>query len=59
MDGIEDIHKSVRYADDMVVFIKPDENAEEILTKIEEFLAQRGLNIKQSLDLVSFIDRWI
>ncbi len=48
LDGIENIHKSVRYADDMVVFIKPDENADEILTKIKEFLAQRGLNIKQS-----------
>ena len=48
LDGIEDIHPSLRYADDMIAFIKPNENADEILTKIKEFLAQRGLNIKQS-----------
>ena len=48
LDGIENIHKSVRYADDMVFILKPNENADEILTKVNEFLAQRGLNIKQS-----------
>lgn len=48
LDGIENIHKSVRYADDMVFILKPNDNADEILAKINEFLAQRGLNIKQS-----------
>ena len=48
LDGIEDIHKSVRYADDLVYILKPDDNADKILAKVNEFLAQRGLNIKQS-----------
>ncbi len=48
LDGIEKIHKSVRYADDLVFILKPNDNPEEILAKVNEFLAQRGLNIKQS-----------
>ncbi len=48
LDGIENIHKSVRYADDMLFILKPHDNADEILAKVNEFLAQRGLNIKQS-----------
>ncbi len=47
LDGIEAIHKSLRYADDMVIIVKPEENAEEILNKIEEFLSERGLNISK------------
>jgi RNA-directed DNA polymerase len=48
LDGIENIHKSVRYADDMVFFLKPKDNANKILEQIEDFLHQRGLNIKAS-----------
>jgi group II intron reverse transcriptase/maturase len=47
LNGIEDIHKSVRYADDMVYILKPQDNAEKILVKIKEFLAKRGLNISE------------
>jgi group II intron reverse transcriptase/maturase len=47
LNGIEDIHKSVRYADDMVYILKPQDNAEKILVKIKEFLAERGLNISE------------
>lgn len=47
LNGIEDIHKSVRYADDMVVILKPNDNAEEILDKIKTFLAERGMNISR------------
>lgn len=47
LNGIEEIHTSVRYADDMVFILKPEDNADVILTKIATFLAQRGLNISQ------------
>lgn len=45
LDGIEAIHPSVRYADDMVVFLKPGENASQILDKIKAFLAERTLEV--------------
>lgn len=47
LNGIEAIHPSVRYADDMVFFLKPEDNAEAILDKIEDFLAKRGMQISQ------------
>ncbi len=45
LNGIEAIHQSVRYADDMVFILKPKDNAEVILDRVSEFLAQRGMNI--------------
>lgn len=48
LDGIENIHQSVRYADDMVLILKPGDNEEKILKEIEEFLASRGLKVKES-----------
>jgi group II intron reverse transcriptase/maturase len=45
LNGIEDIHPSVRYADDMVFFLKPKDKAEKILEKVQQFLAERGMNI--------------
>jgi RNA-directed DNA polymerase len=45
---IEDIHKSVRYADDMVIILKPEDDEKQILNRIENFLAERGLRIKES-----------
>ncbi|GAA6623251.1 group II intron reverse transcriptase/maturase [Scytonema sp. NUACC26] len=47
LNGIEDIHHSVRYADDMVIILKPNENAEQVLEKISQFLAERGMNISE------------
>ncbi|NEQ63616.1 MAG: RNA-dependent DNA polymerase, partial [Moorea sp. SIO4A1] len=47
LDGIEDIHPSVRYADDMVIFLKPKDNAEKVLNKIKKFLAERGMEISE------------
>jgi RNA-directed DNA polymerase len=47
LDGIENIHQSVRYADDMVFVLKPKDNAEEILTKIAAFLDKRGLKVSE------------
>ena len=46
LNGIEDIHQSVRYADDMVVILKPGENAEAI-GKISQFLAECGMNVSE------------
>ena len=46
LNGIEDIHPSVRYADDMVVFLKPKDSEQKILARISEFLAKRGLEVK-------------
>ena len=45
LNGIEDIHQSVRYADDMVFVLKPNDNAESILDRISQFLAERGMKV--------------
>lgn len=47
LNGVENIHKSVRYADDMVFVLKPHDDADEILDKVAEFLAERGLNVSE------------
>jgi RNA-directed DNA polymerase len=47
LNGIEEIHPSVRYADDMVIFLKPNDNAEAVLHKISEFLASRGMKVSE------------
>ncbi len=47
LNGIESIHPSVRYADDTVFFLKPKDNAELILEKVEKFLAERGMNVNK------------
>ncbi|NEQ86790.1 MAG: RNA-dependent DNA polymerase, partial [Moorea sp. SIO2I5] len=47
LNGIEDIHTSLRYADDMVFILKPKDNAEKILQKVKDFLAERGMEISE------------
>jgi group II intron reverse transcriptase/maturase len=47
LNGIEDIHPSVRYADDMVFFLKPEDDANGVLVKIRMFLHLRGMNISE------------
>ena len=47
LNGIEDLHQSVRYADDMVFILKPQDDADEILTRISQFLAERGLKVSE------------
>ncbi len=47
LNGIEDLGQSIRYADDMVFFLKPKDNVEKLLNRIEEFLNERGLNVSQ------------
>ncbi|MEM9922829.1 MAG: reverse transcriptase domain-containing protein [Cyanobacteria bacterium P01_D01_bin.50] len=47
LNGIENIHPSVRYADDMIFFLKPQDDADEILYKVSEFLAKQGMEISK------------
>ena len=57
LNGIENIHQykhggvmvkpSIRYADDMVIILRPKDNAEAILDRIGEFLAERGLKVSE------------
>ncbi|BAY26509.1 reverse transcriptase homolog [Calothrix sp. NIES-2100] len=47
LNGIEEIHPSVRYADDMVYFLKPKDDANKILVKISQFLAERGMKVSE------------
>ncbi len=47
LNGIEEIHPSVRYADDMVFLLKPGESEEKLLDKISQFLSARGLKVSE------------
>jgi group II intron reverse transcriptase/maturase len=58
LNGIESIHRykgsnrvwiepSIRYADDMVIILRPEDNDVEILAKISEFLASRGMKVSE------------
>jgi len=38
---------SVRYADDMIIILRPQDNAEVILARISEFLAARGMKVSE------------
>ena len=39
--------KSIRYADDMIIILKPEHSAKEALDNIKEFLAERGMEISK------------
>jgi RNA-directed DNA polymerase len=56
LNGIEKLHSykgtdgklfepSIRYADDMVVVLRPQDDADKILERISEFLAERGMKV--------------
>ncbi|MFB2897478.1 group II intron reverse transcriptase/maturase [Aerosakkonemataceae cyanobacterium BLCC-F50] len=47
LNGIETIHQSVRYADDMVFILKPNDDEQKILEQIGQFLAQRGMKVSE------------
>lgn len=60
LNGIESIHESkssqgkgklsepsIRYADDMVIVLRPQDNADAILEKIGKFLEARGRNVSE------------
>ena len=57
LNGIEEIHYSIRYADDMVLILKPQDDAVKILDKVKVFLAKRGMEIsKQKTKVTAAID---
>lgn len=39
--------KCIRYADDMIFILKPEDDANKLLLEIEEFLTPRGMNVSQ------------
>ncbi|WP_255397118.1 group II intron reverse transcriptase, partial [Tolypothrix sp. NIES-4075] len=41
------VKPSIRYADDMVIILRPEDNATEILGKIDRFLADRGMKVSE------------
>jgi group II intron reverse transcriptase/maturase len=58
LNDIESIHKyrgingaviepTIRYADDMVIILRPQDDAKEILERISQFLAERGLKVSE------------
>ena len=60
LNGIESVHihkstttrcrttePSIRYADDMIIVVHPNEDAEAILAKIDAFLAVRGMKVSE------------
>ncbi len=57
LNGIEQVHRyksyghsiepSIRYADDMVIILRPEDNATEILERISQFLASRGMKVSE------------
>jgi RNA-directed DNA polymerase len=47
LNGIETIHPSVRYADDMVFILKPDDSTDAILNQVRLFLAERGMQVSE------------
>jgi RNA-directed DNA polymerase len=59
LNGIEKLHfykdktsgkiiePSIRYADDMVIMLRPQDDAIAILDKISQFLAERGMNVSE------------
>ncbi len=47
LNGIESLGQSIRYADDMVFILKPNDSAEKLLVLVEEFLAARGMNVSK------------
>ena len=58
LHGVEDLHNEVRgsaykqrglrYADDMIFFLKEGEDAGNLREKLDQFLAERGLKIEES-----------
>lgn len=43
----EIVYPSIRYADDMVIVLRPEDNAEKILEDISQFLAERGMKVSE------------
>jgi len=42
------VQRGIRYADDLIFFLEDREDAVELRRKIDVFLAERGLNVKEA-----------
>jgi ribosome-interacting GTPase 1 len=45
----------VRYADDMIFILKPQDDAEQIQQQIDHFLSERGMSISQEKTKVTAV----
>jgi group II intron reverse transcriptase/maturase len=45
---IYDVYSTIRYADDMVIILRPQDDANLALNKVKEFLAKRGMSVSQA-----------
>ena len=59
LNGIEDIHQSVRYADDMVVILKPKDDAIKILDQISPIPRRKRDECKPAKNQADRHDRWV
>ena len=41
------VEPTIRYADDMITILRPEDDANEILNKISQFLAERGMKVSE------------
>ena len=48
LHGLEDLGNGLRYADDCIFVLKPTDQVDDLRTKIDRFLSERGLKIKES-----------
>lgn len=46
--GIYSVYSTIRYADDMVIILRPQDDAELALNKVKKFLAERGMNVSEA-----------
>jgi RNA-directed DNA polymerase len=64
LNGIEKVHEpkdkygrkmqlSIRYADNMVIILKPQDDANEILERISQFLAERGMKVNEKKTFIT------
>ena len=42
------IYQAIRYADDVVIILRPQDDADLALNKVKEFLAERGMNVSEA-----------
>ncbi|MEO1376144.1 MAG: reverse transcriptase domain-containing protein, partial [Cyanobacteria bacterium J06635_10] len=46
--GKHQIYQTIRYADDMVIILRPQDNADLALNRVKKFLAKRGMNVSEA-----------
>ncbi len=47
LHGLEDLGNGLRYADDCIFILKPDESVDELRAKIGSFLSERGVKLNE------------